>query len=243
MSEKKSQKKHALIAVRIHRALLVQTTHYESFKDHTLIPNKYLCNTIYSVLHSIHCHRPSAWATLPLGVVTPATKKVWCPMWGLWLVNKKPAAIHHQQQHVGWPAADTSHMKTVFFCQEKHYNVHYSSGWQADFSSAHYHHKAQLATHIGDHVPEGSAQMTSGDTRLGMETRHSSYKYGMSEVTSLNEMGWSEFLPRESGHLKWGVNWLCWPEEKWKKRKNCTVNSLWCQGHLTIGCLEHQTLW
>ena len=27
------------------------------------------------------------------------------------------------------------------------------------------------------------------------------------------------------------------------KEKNCAVNSLWCQGHLTIVCLEHQTLW
>ena len=89
------------------RAIFVQTTHVESFKDHTLIQNKYLHNTIYSVLYSIHCHRPSAQATLLLGVVTPVTKKIWHPMLGLWLVYRKPAATHHPQEHVGQLVANT----------------------------------------------------------------------------------------------------------------------------------------
>ena len=173
--------------------------------------------TIYSVLYSIHHCRPSAWATLMLGVVTPATKKIWHPMWGLWLVDRN-AAARHPQEHVSQPMADTKVVwKQSSFGEKNTINIqHYSSSQQANFSSACYHHTAHPVTHSEDHVPEGSTQITSGDTRLGMETRPSSYRCGTSELTSLSEKGQSEFLPRESGHLKWGVNQLCWPQEKEK---------------------------
>ena len=79
---------------------------------------------------------------------------------------------------------------------------HHSSGQQADFSSVHYHHIVQLAIHSGDHMPEGSAQIPSGDTRLDMETGPSSYRYGTRELTSLSEKGCSNSCPESQA--TWG---------------------------------------
>ena len=131
------------------------------------------------------------------GVVTPITKKIWPPMWGLWLADRNTAMRHHPQEHVSWLVANTKVIqKQSSFGKKNTINILYhSSGQQADSSSAHWHHTAQLVIHNGDHVPEGSAQITSGDTRLGMETRPSSYRCGMRELTSLSEKGQSDSCP------------------------------------------------
>ena len=101
-----------------------------------------------------------------LGVVTPVTKKIWHPMWGLWLVDRYTAMRHHPQEHDGQLVANTKVIqKQSPFGEKNTIDVqHYSSGQQTNFSSSHCHHTAQLATHSGDHVPEGSAQIPSGDS-------------------------------------------------------------------------------
>ena len=103
-----------------------------------------------------------------LGVVTPVTKKIWHPMWGLWLVDRYTATRHHPQEHVGWPMAYTMViLKQSSFGKKNNINIqHYSSSRQADFSSVHCHHTAQAVTHSGEHMPEGSAQIPSGTPDL-----------------------------------------------------------------------------
>ena len=142
-------------------------------------------------LCSIHCSRPSAQATPMLGVVKPMTRKIWHPIWGLWLVVSNTEAKQHQQQHVGQPAANPKVIKKQpSFAEKSSLNVwHCSSSWQADFWSAHFHHKAQLAVHSWDHVLEGSAHTPSGDTRCGMKTRTSSSRCGPRNQTSLTAKG------------------------------------------------------
>ena len=139
-------------------------------------------------------------------------------MWDLWLVDRNAAAKQHPQEQVSQLMANRKVIqKQSSFGKKNTINVwHYSSGQQADFCSVHHHHTVQSITYSGDHMLQGSAQVTSGDTGLGIKTKPSSSRHGTNELTSLRETGWSEFLPRESGHLKRGVNWLCWPEEKKK---------------------------
>ena len=65
---------HCSTPVVIHcRALLYRLPTLRAIEDHTLIQNKYHCNISYSVLFSVHCHRPSARATPMQGIVTPVT--------------------------------------------------------------------------------------------------------------------------------------------------------------------------
>ena len=98
---------HCSTPIIVHcRAFLYRLPTLRAIKDHTLIQNKYLHNISYSVLYSVHHHGPSAQATPMQGVVTPATKNIWHPMWGLWLVDKNTAVRHHPQEHVSWPVAN-----------------------------------------------------------------------------------------------------------------------------------------
>ena len=134
-------------------------------------------------------------------------------------MDRNAAAKQHPQEQVGQPTANPKVIwKQSSFDKKNTINdQHYSSSQQTNFSSACHHHTVQSITYSGDHMLEGSAQVTSGDTRLGIMTKPSSSRHGTNKLTSLSETGWSEFLLRESGHLKRGVNWLCWPEEKKKK--------------------------
>ena len=98
----------------------------------------------------------------------PATK-IWHPMWGLWLVVSSTKAQQHQQQPIGWPVAKQKVIwKSSSFNKKNTENVPLSSsGWQADFCSARFHHKTQPAVHCWDHMCEGSAHTTSRDARCG----------------------------------------------------------------------------
>ena len=161
-------------------------------------------------------------------------------MWGLWLVVSNTEAQQHQQQPVGWPAANPKVVQKLSSFNEKStVNIQLSSSsQQANFCSVQFHHKVQLAVHCWDHVLEGSAHTPSRDTRHGKMTRTSSSRCGPRDQTSLTVKGMIEFLPRSQSTYRQEVK-LTMPGKTW----HCTVNNLLCQGHMTLtGCLEHQTL-
>ena len=119
----------------------------------------------------------------------------------------------------GWQPTQKAIWKQSSFCKITSLNLwHYSSGQQANLSSACSHHTLQREVNNGNHVLEGSAQTTQRDTRVsGMETKSNSKRCETIDDIPERERK-IRFLPRKSGHLKKGVKLTMLDREKWEKK-------------------------
>ena len=118
-----------------------------------------------------------------------------CGAYGWWQEFLKHN--NNQQQHVGWPVADCKAIqKSSPFGKRTPLNVQLShSGQQADSGSAPCHHTVH---NRWDHVLEGSAHLTMGDTRGDMETQHQFPP----KADDPEREGTTTSLSQKSGHLK-----------------------------------------
>ena len=164
------------MSVFIHCRALRAFTHVcistESFQGSYPDPlNKSIYTIIHSAFISVHCCRPSAWATPMLRVVINLWQKsgTQCGAYSWWLALQKH--INIRQQHVGQPMTDPKVVQKLSSFDEKTaVNVQLSSSsQQADFGSAWHHHKVQYRW---NHMLEDSAHTTSGDARSGKEDQN-----------------------------------------------------------------------
>ena len=151
--------------------------------------------TIICAFVSIHHRRPSARATPMLGVVNLQQKTgTQCGAYSWWLPSQKH--INIKQQHVSWLMADLKAVqKSSPFDETTAVNIRlFSSGQQADFGSARCHHTVQYRW---NHMLEGSAHITSGDARSGIEDQD----WFLQKSDNPDNEGTNTFLPKKSGHL------------------------------------------
>ena len=170
----------------------------ESFHGPYLGPfNKYF-NILICAFISVHCHRPNARAaTPPQGVALSLQQKTGaqCGAYGWWQEDQKHP--DDEQQHVGQPVADHKAIwKLSPFHEIKPANVRLShSSWQADSGNVPHYHTVHSRW---DHVLEGSAHLTMGDTRGDIKAQDQfppkSDKPDIEGTTSS--------LSQKSGHLK-----------------------------------------
>ena len=144
-----------------------------------------------------------------------------CGAYGWWSVFQKHISI--KQQHVGWPVANLKVIQKLSpFDKKTPVTVWlFHSGQQADSGSAWYHHKAQYSC---DHMLEGSAHLTLGDTRCGIKDQdHGSSR----SQTTLTEKEQIHPCPRSQATYRLEVQLTmmatgrCW---------HCAVDNLLCPG-------------